>query len=121
MTAFEPSSAALLIASVMPRSLNEPVGLSPSTFRCTSQPVNADRRGAGTSGVPPSRSVTTGVAVVTGSRSRNSSMTPRHGEVREIVAVICLQAPFDPHDAGDGTHRVEPTQLVHGCRECSVA
>ena len=70
MTAFEPSSTALLIAIVMPRSLNDPVGLAPSTLRCTSQPVRSDRYGAGSSGVPPSRRVMTGVASVTGSRSR---------------------------------------------------
>ena len=33
MTAFAPSSTALVIAIVMPRSLNEPVGLAPSTLR----------------------------------------------------------------------------------------
>jgi hypothetical protein len=41
------------MATVMPRSLNEPVGFSPSTLRYTSQPVRADRTGAGSSGVPP--------------------------------------------------------------------
>ena len=33
MIAFEPSSTALETAMVMPRSLNEPVGLAPSTLR----------------------------------------------------------------------------------------
>ena len=33
MTAFAPSSAALEMAMVMPRSLNEPVGFAPSTLR----------------------------------------------------------------------------------------
>ena len=64
MTALAPSSAALEIASVMPRSLNEPVGLAPSTLRWTSQPVSSESDGRGTSGVPPSRSVTTGCASV---------------------------------------------------------
>ena len=64
MTALAPSSAALEIAIVMPRSLNEPVGLAPSTLRCTSQPVSSERCPAADSGVPPSRSVTTGVASV---------------------------------------------------------
>ena len=63
MTAWLPSSTALLMAIVMPRSLKDPVGLAPSTLRYTSQPVSSDRCGAGTSGVPPSRSVTTGVVV----------------------------------------------------------
>jgi hypothetical protein len=69
-TARAPSSRALDTATVMPRSLNEPVGLAPSTFSQTSQPVRADSTGAGTSGVPPSSSVTTGVLGPTGSRSR---------------------------------------------------
>ena len=43
MTALAPSSTALVIAIVMPRSLNEPVGLAPSTLRYTSQPVRSDR------------------------------------------------------------------------------
>ena len=33
MIAFAPASTALETATVMPRSLNEPVGLAPSTFR----------------------------------------------------------------------------------------
>src|SRR5437868_14468298 len=78
MTALAPSSAALLIAIVIPRSLHEPVGFAPSTLRYTSQPVNCDTRFAGTSGVPPSSRVTTGVAAVTGRRSRYSSINPRH-------------------------------------------
>ena len=41
---------------VMPRSLKEPVGLSPSYLRKTSKPppASAARRGAGISGVLPS-------------------------------------------------------------------
>ncbi len=70
MTAFAPSSAALEIATVMPRSLNDPVGLAPSTFRYTSHPVRAESTRAGMSGVPPSHSVMFGVSAVTGRRSR---------------------------------------------------
>ncbi len=69
-TTFAPSSAAFEIATVMPRSLNEPVGLAPSTFSSTRAPTCSDRRGASTSGVLPSLSVTTGVRALTGSRSR---------------------------------------------------
>ena len=47
------------MATVMPRSLNEPVGFAPSILRWTSHPVSSERCGAGSSGVPPSRSVTT--------------------------------------------------------------
>ena len=46
-TAFCPRATASVTAMVMPRSLNEPVGLRPSTFRCTVQPVFSDSRGAG--------------------------------------------------------------------------
>jgi len=38
---------------VMPRSLNEPVGFAPSTLSQTLAPTRSERRGAGTSGVPP--------------------------------------------------------------------
>ena len=78
-TALAPSSAALEMATVMPRSLNEPVGLAPSTFRTTRAPTRADSLGAGSSGVPPSRRVTTGVRSETGRKSRYSSITPRQG------------------------------------------
>ena len=67
ITASAPSPIAADTATVMPRSLNEPVGLAPSIFSHTSAPVRSDRRGAGTSGVSPSSSVTSGS---TGSRSR---------------------------------------------------
>ena len=66
MTALAPSSTAFDIARVIPRSLNEPVGLSPSSLSRTRAPVCSERRGASTSGVPPSNSVTTGVAPLTG-------------------------------------------------------
>src|SRR5674536_130919 len=76
MTARLPSSTALENATVIPRSLKDPVGLAPSTLRWTSQSVSDDRCGAGTSGVPPSRKVMIGVCSVTGSRCRYSLMTP---------------------------------------------
>ncbi len=65
-TALAPSSAALEMATVMPRSLNDPVGLAPSTFSSTRAPTRFERRGAVSNGVPPSSSVTTGVASDTG-------------------------------------------------------
>ena len=55
-----PSRTAAETAHVMPRSLNEPVGLVPSSFSCTSAPTRSDSVGAATSGVEPSPSVTTG-------------------------------------------------------------
>ncbi len=88
MTARAPSSFARLMAIVIPRSLKEPVGLAPSTLRWTSQPVRSESTCAGTSGVPPSRRVTTGVFSVTGSRSRYSSMTPRHWRVPDIRGAV---------------------------------
>ena len=66
-TASAPSPTAADTATVIPRSLNDPVGFAPSTFSQTSQPVRSDNLGARTSGVQPSSSVTSGS---TGRRSR---------------------------------------------------
>ena len=77
-TALAPSPAAAEMARVMPRSLNEPVGLSPSTLSQTSPPTSPESHAECTSGVPPSPSVMTGVWSSTGSHSRYSSMTPLH-------------------------------------------
>src|SRR3954452_6866698 len=66
-TASAPSPTAADTATVMPRSLNDPVGFAPSTFSHTSDPTRSDKRGARTSGVSPSSRVTSGS---TGSRSR---------------------------------------------------
>ena len=70
MTAVAPSSAAFEMAMVMPRSLNEPVGLSPSSFTWMSSSRQADSLGSGTSGVDPSPMLMTGVASLTGRYSR---------------------------------------------------
>ncbi len=72
MTAREPASTALEMAMVMPRSLNEPVGLKPSHLRKMRRlgSVASARRGAGMSGVLPSCSVTIGVELVTGRNCR---------------------------------------------------
>jgi len=69
-TAFFPLATASVTAIVMPRSLNDPVGLSPSTLMWTVHPVRADSRGAGTSGVPPSSRVTCFQSAAIGSRCR---------------------------------------------------
>ena len=66
ITASAPSSTAADTATVMPRSLNDPVGLRPSYLSHTSQPVSSETTGAGISGVSPSSRVTCGS---TGSRS----------------------------------------------------
>ena len=53
--AVAPSSTAFATAMTMPRSLNEPVGLAPSSFRYRfGSPHDAPRRSAWTSGVAPS-------------------------------------------------------------------
>ena len=70
MTASAPSRTAAETAHVMPRSLNEPVGLAPSSFSQTSAPDELGERGARTSGVEPSPSLTTGSPASNGSRSR---------------------------------------------------
>src|SRR2546426_10382162 len=71
------ASAALDTATVMPRSLNDPVGFVASYLTSRRNPCGFPRRDS-SSGVPPSRRVMTGVASVKGRNSRYSSMTPRH-------------------------------------------
>ena len=67
-TASDFASFALEMATVMPRSLKEPVGLVPSYLRytVTRRPACRLRVGLKMSGVLPSSSVTTGVAGDTG-------------------------------------------------------
>src|ERR1043166_5075179 len=79
MIALAPRSIAFDTATVMPRSLNDAVGLSPSYFSQISNPlpIVASRRWARTSGVLPSLSKTTGVFSVTVRNFRYCSMTPR--------------------------------------------
>ena len=67
MIASAPSSIAAETATVMPRSLNDPVGFAPSSLSHTSAPVSSESRGAWISGVSPSPIVT---SASTGSRSR---------------------------------------------------
>ncbi len=74
MTASAPSSTAFETATVMPRSLYEPVGFDASHFSHSSTPSRSDRRGAGRSGVEPSPRETTGVEALTGRRSRKRSI-----------------------------------------------
>src|SRR4029078_1908607 len=81
-TASAPSPTATDSATVMPRSLNEPVGLSPSTLSHTSAPSTLVSQPLRTIGVPPSRRVITGVFAGMSRRSPYSSITPRHWWVR---------------------------------------
>ena len=78
-TACAPSWQATEIAAVMPRSLNEPVGLSPSTLSHTSASDTSVSQSEWTNGVPPSRRVTGSRSSGIRSRSgRYSAITPRH-------------------------------------------
>jgi hypothetical protein len=65
-----PAPAETLTATVIPRSLKDPVGLAPSTFNHTSQARSSDRTRAPTRGVFPSPRVITGSASSTGSHCR---------------------------------------------------
>ena len=76
-----PRSTAMEIAIVIPRSLNDPVGLRPSTLSSTrATPARCAIRGASSNGVLPSSRVMTGVASVTGRNSRYASISPRHAD-----------------------------------------
>ena len=78
-TAWAPSCRATEMATVIPRSLNDPVGLSPSTFSQTAHSPRSESQSDRTSGVPPSRRVTGSRSSGTRSRKgRYSSITPRH-------------------------------------------
>jgi len=70
ITVVAPSRTAADTAQVMPRSLNEPVGFAPSSLSSTSHPARSEIAGAGTSGVEPSFSETTGSSAANGRRSR---------------------------------------------------
>ena len=78
MTARAPWALATEIAVVIPRSLNDAVGLSPSYLTRTLAPVRSESSSHGMRGVPPSWSVTTGAPSSIGSRAAYSRMTPRH-------------------------------------------
>src|SRR4051812_45872917 len=107
MTVRAPAARAWVMAVVIPRSLNDPVGFTPSHLSQTSQPVRLDRYGACTSGVPPSPRVTTSAASSNGRRSRYSAMTPRQGWATASV-------PLHPHDTDDGLDDLELGQRLHG-------
>src|SRR4030042_2204282 len=67
MIAELPASKALAIATTMPRSLKEPVGLHPSSLKYNSpQPISLSNLCDLTRGVLPSPKVISGVAGVTG-------------------------------------------------------
>src|ERR671913_47210 len=102
MTALAPCSMARETATVMPRSLKDPVGFMPSYLTHTSVPVRRERAGAGRSGVPPSPRVTTVEASVTPRRSPYSRRTPR-----QTCAMSVSFHKQDRHDALDDAARGE--------------
>src|SRR5439155_25986593 len=72
-----PASSAFAVATAMPRSLNDPLGLRPSYLKYSrSRPTEGPIRDERTSGVDPSPSVTLGVAAVTGRWAAERSMMP---------------------------------------------
>jgi hypothetical protein len=98
-TAEEPSSSAFEIASVIPRSLNDPVGLRPSYFSQTSAPVSSDNLSEWTSGVPPSPSVTIGVASDTGRWSNQRRMIPRRPSTAAGAVIVRTLLPHGSSSA----------------------
>ena len=70
ITALAPSRTAADTAHVIPLSLNEPVGLAPSSFKRTVAPTSSESTGARSSGVEPSWRLTSGSPGSNGSRSR---------------------------------------------------
>src|SRR4051812_3020260 len=95
ITALAPDARAYVMATVIPRSLNDPVGLAPSTFSSTRDPVSSPRYGASTSGVPPSPRVTTRAPGGTAIRSGYAPTIPGHDRSTDVVtsAPSSVQTP----------------------------
>ena len=104
MTALAPCSTARERATVIPRSLKEPVGFIPSNFTQTWAPVRFESAGAGTRGVPPSPSETTVDSAVTPRRSAYSFMTPRH--------TCATSISFYSQDRNDPVHDVTVSKAL---------
>ena len=106
-TALAPSSTALEIAMVIPRSLKEPVGLAPSTFSQTSaaRPLRQARRGQerraafqkGDDRAPLGRPAR---------KSRYSSTTPRQPATTSAAVVVGSRAVLGTDDPQHATHAV---------------
>src|SRR5436853_1634076 len=89
------------MATVIPRSLNDPVGLAPSNLRYTLAPTRSPSLGAGSSGVAPSCRVTTGVAPLTGRNRRYSVMTPLQPGIGTAALPRPDHAQQRPHPVDD--------------------
>ena len=94
MTARLPDSRAFDTANVMPRSLNEPVGLSPSYLKNTSMsPTMSFKFSAFMRGVLPSLKVVIAVSFISGRWSLNSLMRPCH----RLLFVSFAKTNSPPH------------------------
>src|ERR687894_767435 len=71
-----PEATARLMATVIPRSLNEAVGFIPSNFRNRRAPPGGEGGGPRTGGVPPSPMVVTASSGMGGNPPRNRRITP---------------------------------------------
>jgi hypothetical protein len=71
-----PVAAALLMATVMPRSLNEAVGFIPSNFRNRRAPTRSEILVASIRGVSPSPMVAMASSGISGSHLRYLRITP---------------------------------------------
>src|SRR5664279_5006834 len=117
------------MAAVMPRSLNDPVGLTPSNLMKTSAPTSAERWAAWISGVPPSPRVTTGAPAREGRRSAYSWITPRHrwAPVRAVALAVVwasvwvMSLAFNAHHRGDTANCGQGGQRVDRRGQGSVS
>src|SRR5580700_9734445 len=77
MIALLPSWSAAATATTMPRSLNEPVGFSPSSLKCSdASPNDGPIVSDSTQGVPPSPRLMRGACGESASRSPHRAITP---------------------------------------------
>ena len=102
----------------MPRSLNEPVGLSPSTLSQTSQPVSPDSQSERTSGVPPSPRVTAGDAV--GDLEQVAVLLDDPAPLVRVGRACSFRLALDAHHRGHLAHDVHPAQAADGRRQLGV-
>ena len=117
---WRPAPAATLIATVMPRSLNEPVGFAPSTLSQTSQPRSSDSASRRDQRRAPLAQRDHGIGVGDRkpraiARDHAASRAPETGAFellgdppRSVGSLISLT--FDSHHAGHVADDVEPAQ-----------
>jgi hypothetical protein len=108
ITASAPSRTAADTAQVIPRSLNEPVGFSPSSLRWTSAPTASDSLGANSSGVDPSWRETIGSSAANGSRSPNRSIRP-------VIGRVSMPQRRGHRDPAAQRNSSSSTRITRGC------